>query len=100
MISLMYIPGCDKALLRVSEYAICSFSFRWLSPCRIFMESLAKTYEQYKDKGLEVYTVSLDNNAEAWKKLVTEKNFGWTDVIGGMSRNQKHMSCPESRHLF
>lgn len=51
MISLMYIPGCDKALLRVSEYAICSFSFRWLSPCRIFMESMAKTYEQYKDKG-------------------------------------------------
>ena len=49
------------------------------------MESLAKTYEQYKDKGLEVYTVSLDNNTEAWKMLVTEKDFGWTDVIGGMS---------------
>ena len=48
-------------------------------------EYLAKTYEQYKDKGLEVYTVSLDNDTEAWKKLVTEKNFGWIDVIGGRS---------------
>ena len=32
MISLIYIPGCDKALLRVSEYAICSLSFRRLNP--------------------------------------------------------------------
>ena len=49
------------------------------------MENLAKTYALYKDKGFEVYTVSCDSNTEAWKKHVKEKDFGWIDVIGGMS---------------
>lgn len=42
----------------------------------MYMESLAKTYEKYKDNGFEVYTVSCDTNTEAWKKLVAEKDFG------------------------
>ena len=89
----MEYPDVNGDLIKLSDvvnnpknrYVYIDFWATWCGPCRIFMESLAKTYEQYKDKGLEVYTVSLDNNTEAWKKLVTEKNFGWTDVIGGMS---------------
>ena len=89
----MEYPDVNGSMVKLSDIVnnpknkcvYIDFWATWCGPCRIFMESLAKTYEQYKDKGLEVYTVSLDNNTEAWKKLVTEKNFGWTDVIGGMS---------------
>ena len=89
----MEYPDVNGSMVKLSDivnnpknkYVYIDFWATWCGPCRIFMESLAKTYEQYKDKGLEVYTVSLDNNTEAWKKLVTEKNFCWIDVIGGMS---------------
>lgn len=89
----MEYPDVNGSIVKLSDVVnnpknkcvYIDFWATWCGPCRIFMESLAKTYEQYKDKGLEVYTVSLDNNTEAWKKFVTEKNFGWTDVIGGMS---------------
>ena len=89
----MEYPDVNDSMVKLSDivnnpknkYVYIDFWATWCGPCRIFMESLAKTYEQYKDKGLEVYTVSLDNNTEAWKKLVTEKNFCWIDVIGGMS---------------
>ena len=89
----MEYPDVNGSIVKLSDIVnnpknrcvYIDFWATWCGPCRIFMESLAKTYEQYKDKGLEVYTVSLDNNTEAWKKLVTEKNFCWIDVIGGMS---------------
>ena len=89
----MEYPDVNGSMVKLSDIVnnpknkcvYIDFWATWCGPCRIFMESLAKTYEQYKDKGLEVYTISLDNNAEAWKKLVTEKNFGWIDVIGGRS---------------
>ena len=89
----MEYPDVNGSMVKLSDIVnnpknkcvYIDFWATWCGPCRIFMESLAKTYEQYKDKGLEVYTVSLDNNTEAWKKLVTEKNFCWIDVIGGMS---------------
>ena len=89
----MEYPDVNGSMVKLSDIVnnpknkcvYIDFWATWCRPCRIFMESLAKTYEQYKDKGLEVYTVSLDNNTEVWKKLVTENNFGWIDVIGGMS---------------
>ena len=68
-----------------SQPVLVDFWATWCGPCRMYMESLAKTYEKYKDNGFEVYTVSCDTNTEAWKKLVAEKDFGWIDVIGGMS---------------
>lgn len=89
----MEYPNVNGSMVKLSDIVnnpknrcvYIDFWATWCDPCRTFMESLAKTYEQYKDKGLEVYTISWDNDTEAWKKFVTENNFGWIDVIGGSS---------------
>lgn len=89
----MEYPDVNGSMVKLSDIVnnpknkcvYIDFWATWCGPCRMYMESLAETYKKYKDKGFEVYTVSCDTNTEAWRKLVTEQDFGWIDVIGGMS---------------
>ena len=89
----MEYPDPNGSLVKLSDivnnpknsYVYIDFWATWCGPCRMYMESLSETYERYKDKGFEVYAVSCDTNSEAWLKHVTENNFGWIDVNGGMN---------------
>ena len=41
---------------------------------------LKSFYEKYKNKGFEIYQVSLDNNKEAWQKAVNFDELPWINV--------------------
>ena len=43
------------------------------------MPSIKKMYEVYHEKGVEVVSVSLDDNKEAWEKAYKEENIPWID---------------------
>lgn len=38
-------------------------------------------YALYKDKGLQVVSISIDRNAAAWKKAVKEENLQWPNFL-------------------
>ncbi|MDD4384205.1 MAG: TlpA disulfide reductase family protein [Bacteroidales bacterium] len=48
----------------------------WCSPCRKEIPYLAKLKEAYKNKPIVFVAISLDDNKEAWVKMVTEDKLG------------------------
>ena len=53
----------------------------WCKPCRASMPGLKELYAKYHDKGFEILGVSVDSDAEAWKKAVAEDETPWIHVI-------------------
>lgn len=63
----------------------------WCRPCRMSMPHTIELYNKYKDKGLEIVCVSVDENLDAWKKAMKDDGLTW-------STNYIHpdMMSPES----
>ncbi len=59
---------------------VIDFWASWCSPCRGENPNVVKMYEKYHPKGLEILSVSLDNDKEAWLKAIKEDNLTWNHV--------------------
>ena len=53
----------------------------WCGPCRYSNRSLVKLYNKYKDKGLEILGVSLDEEQSDWKKAIAKDKITWLQAI-------------------
>lgn len=52
----------------------------WCGPCRKEIPNLKMIYEKYKDRGFEIYSVSLDDKREAWITAIAELDLPWVHV--------------------
>lgn len=52
----------------------------WCGPCRQENPNMLKLYQKYHPKGLEIISVSLDDNEAAWKKAIAEDGMIWKHV--------------------
>lgn len=57
----------------------------WCGPCRKENPAVKQIYDKYKDKGFEIYAVSLDNNKDQWKAAIAKDGLTWKHVsdLGG-----------------
>ncbi len=62
-------------------FVLFDFWASWCAPCRAENPNLVKAYSKYKDKGLKIVSISLDNNAERWKNAYTKDHLGWLQLI-------------------
>ncbi len=62
------------------KLTIVDFWASWCGPCRQEMPSLVKTYNDYKDKGLGIVGVSLDEDKEQWAGAVSAMGMTWTQL--------------------
>lgn len=53
----------------------------WCGPCRFSNKQLVKLYSKYKDKGFEIFSVSLDEEIKDWKKAVAKDKITWMQGI-------------------
>lgn len=62
------------------KITVVDFWASWCGPCRQEMPGLVKTYNDYKDKGLGIVGVSLDENKEQWADAISTMNMTWTQL--------------------
>lgn len=69
------------------KYVLVQFWASWCKPSRVDNSTLVNIYSQYKDRnfdggnGLEIYSISLDDNSNNWRKAIAEDNVArWYQV--------------------
>ena len=61
---------------------------------------MKKQYALYKDKGLEVVSISIDKNAAAWKKAVKEEQLQWPNFLSPAVADQYHVKAVPTMYLI
>jgi peroxiredoxin len=68
------------------KVVLVDFWASWCRPCRAENPNVVRAYAQYHAKGFEVFSVSLDNNADRWKQAIAQDNLTWphhvSDLLG------------------
>ena len=64
----------------------------WCGPCLAEVPNVKAIYEEYKDKGFEVYGVSLDDKKDAWVNAIEKHGLPWVHVS-----SLKGWECPVAK---
>lgn len=72
-------PNGDTIQLKdlQGKYVLLDFWASWCQPCRMENPNVVKVYQKYKAKGFDIFSVSLDANAEQWKKAISKDGLVW-----------------------
>ncbi len=66
------------------KVVLVDFWASWCRPCRRENPNVVRIYEKYKDKGFEVYSVSLDRAKDKWVKAIEQDNLVWPGHVSDL----------------
>lgn len=66
------------------KVVLVDFWASWCRPCRRENPNVVKIYKKYKDKGFEVYSVSLDRKKDKWVKAIEQDNLIWPGHVSDL----------------
>lgn len=72
------------------KIVLIDFWASWCGPCRRENPNVVAVYKKYKDKkfkngkGFTVYSVSLDKNAESWKRAIIQDSLTWENHVSDL----------------
>ena len=67
-----------------AKVIILDFWASWCPDCRKANPNLVALYNEFKDKGLDIVSVSLDTDAEAWKKAIADDKLVWKNHVSDL----------------
>lgn len=93
-------PGPDGKVISMKkstgkELTLIDFWASWCPPCRAENPKLVALYNQYKAKGFNIISVSLDKPGEGdkWKEAIAKDGMTWTHMS-----NLMHWNDPIAKH--
>ena len=80
------LPGIDGTPVSLmnevakNKITVIDFWASWCGPCRQDMPFMVELYGKYKDKGLSIIGISLDEDSDAWKAATQQLNIPWPQM--------------------
>ena len=62
------------------KYVLLDFWAAWCRPCREENPNIVRNYNLFKDKGFEIFQVSLDRNRDDWVRGIKQDKLPWINV--------------------
>jgi peroxiredoxin len=73
----------------MGKLTLIDFWASWCKPCRMENPNVVSVYNDYKDQGFNIISISLDKNKSSWEKAIVDDNMDWYHVS-----NLKYWSEP------
>ncbi len=82
------LPSPDGQNIALSslrgKVVLIDFWASWCGPCRMENPNVVRLYNEVKDKGFEVYSVSLDKDKNAWVNAIQKDGLVWKSHVSDL----------------
>jgi thiol-disulfide isomerase/thioredoxin len=83
------LNGLDGKARKLSDLkgkvVLIDFWASWCGPCRRENPTVVRAYQQFRDRGFEVFSVSLDKQKEPWERAIQQDGLVWPNHVSDLA---------------